>query len=100
LEPEDRLTLESFYVAAYLLQQEYAHRLRPFMASHWRWLREPGAVSAGWDLPTSGTPRERLAALGREHRRRTGAAVNWTGTYRQVALQLLRQWECESRWSQ
>jgi hypothetical protein len=31
-----RLTLQSFYLAAVLLQQEHAPRLRPFLASRWR----------------------------------------------------------------
>lgn len=100
LGPSDRLTLQSFYAAAVLLQQEHAHRLRPFVTTGWRWLPSLGRVSTGWDLPSEGTPREKLAALGREHRRRAQEMVNWAGTYEQVARQLLRQWELESRWNQ
>jgi hypothetical protein len=53
-----------------------------------------------WNLPAGGTPGEKLAALGREHQRRAQEMVNWRGTYEQVASQLLRQWELESRWNQ
>ena len=34
--PPERLTLQSFYLAAVFLQPEHAHRLRPFLASRWR----------------------------------------------------------------
>ena len=64
-----RLTLPSFYLAAVFLQQEHANRLRPFLASRWRWLPDLPEASAALNLPPKGTPRERLVALGREHRR-------------------------------
>ncbi|MBL7065838.1 MAG: hypothetical protein ISS49_16805 [Anaerolineae bacterium] len=99
LRPPEQLTLQSFYMAAVLLQQEHANRLWPFLAVRWRWLSELHDASAELGVPTEGTPRERLAELGREHRRRAQAMVNWTGTYEQVARQLLRQWEVESRWN-
>lgn len=99
LGPREQLTLQSFYLAAVLLQQEHADRLRPHVTSRWRWLPDLRQVSTGWDLPADGTPRDKLAALGREHRRRTRESVNWTGTYEQVASQLLRQWESERRWN-
>jgi hypothetical protein len=41
-----------------------------------------------------------VGSLGHEHRQRAQEKVNWTGTYEQVARQLLRQWELESRWNQ
>jgi hypothetical protein len=100
LGPVERLTLRSFYVASVLLQQQHAHRLRHYMRAGWRWLPDLDRTSIGWELPTEGTPREKLAALGREHRRWTQEMVNWTGTYEQVASQLLRQWELESKWKQ
>lgn len=96
----ERLTFQSFYAAAVLLQQEHADRLRPFVARRWRWLPDPGRIAPGWASPTGGTPREKLTALGLEHRRRAREAVNWTGTYEQVVRQLLRQWELERRWNQ
>jgi hypothetical protein len=99
LHPPEQLTLQSFYLAAVFLQQEHAHRLRPFVASRWRWLPELPEASAELNLPAKGTPRERLVALGREHRRLAQAAVNWTGTYEQAAGRLLRQWEAETQWN-
>jgi hypothetical protein len=100
LQPWERLTLQSFYAAAMLLQQEHASRLRSFLATRWRWLPDLHQVSAELNLPAKGTPRERLAALGREHQRRLQAMVNWPGTYEHVAEQLIRQWEIETRWNQ
>jgi hypothetical protein len=57
-------------------------------------------VEADFDLPSEGSPREKLAALGEQHQQKVRRAVNWTGTYEQVVGQLLRQWEAEARWSQ
>ena len=34
--PAERLTLQSFYAAAVLLQQEHADRLRAFLGTRWR----------------------------------------------------------------
>ena len=98
LRPSERLTLESFYTAAVLLQQEYAHRLQSFLATRWEWL--PALFSAELGLPDKGTPRERLILLGHRHRHRTKAAVNWVGTYEQVVHKLLRHWEREAQWNQ
>lgn len=100
LGPSERLTLQSFYAAAVLLQQVHANRLRPYVTRRWRWLPDPSRAWVGWDMPSEGAPQERLAALGREHQRRAQEMVNWAGTYEQVAHQLLRQWELESKWSQ
>jgi hypothetical protein len=83
----DRLTLQSFYTAAVLLQQEYADRLRPLVGGRWRWL--PDLLSRELGLPTEGAPRERLRLLDRELRHRTQAAVNWMGTYEQVVQKLI-----------
>ena len=97
LQSYERLILQGFYMAAVLLQQEHVHRLRPLLAARWRWL--PDLFSTKWGLPADGTPRERLDALAREHRRRAQATVNWAGTYEQVARQLLRQWEVQTQWN-
>jgi hypothetical protein len=96
LGPAERLTLQLFYTAAVLLQQEYAERLQRFVDGH----PLPDQFSAGLDLPKSAAPRERLVALGRQHRQQTQACVNWTGTYESVAQHLLRSWELEARWNQ
>jgi hypothetical protein len=97
LAPGERLTLQSFYVAAVLLQREYADRLRPLAGEHWQWL--PDFLSKELGLPVEGAPRERLRLLDRELRHRTQAAVNWMGTYEQVVQKLLCDWEGKSRWN-
>jgi hypothetical protein len=97
LRPSEQLALRLFYTAAVLLQQEYADQLRPFVAA--RWQRLPDLFSAEFGLPAEGPPRERLALLGFVHRQRTGATVNWAGTYENTARHLLRRWELEQRWN-
>ena len=82
LGPTERITLQSFYLAARLLQQDHALRLRPFLGGQWRWLPDLHPVSEAWGLPSEGTPGERLASLALEHRRRAQKVVNWMGTYR------------------
>lgn len=90
----EQWTLRLFYTAAVLLQQEYAERLRSFVVGQ----RLPDWFAADLNLPAA-SPRERLAALGRQHRQRTQAHVNWVGTYENVARRLLRSWELEAQWN-
>lgn len=97
LSSQDHLILQSFYIAAVLLQREHADRLRPLAGERWRWL--PDLLSKELGLPVEGTPRERLRLLDRELRHRTQAAVNWMGTYEQVVQKLIRDWERRSRWN-
>jgi hypothetical protein len=96
LRPAEQWTLRLFYTAAALLQQEYSERLRAFGAG--QWLPDRFAVDLG--LPDTASPRERLVALGRQHRQRTQAYVNWVGTYESVVHRLLRSWELEAQWNQ
>jgi len=98
LPPMERLTLQSFYAAAVLLQQEYADQLRARLETRWRPLPDLPEVTTELNLPGDGTPAERLASLGREHQRWSQAMVNWAGSYEQVARQLIRCWDMESRW--
>ncbi len=98
LSSQDRLTLQSLYTAAMLLQREYADRLRLLVGERWLWL--PDFLSKELGLPTEGPPRERLRLLERELRHRTRAVVNWTGTYEQVVQKLIRDWERGIQWSQ
>jgi hypothetical protein len=95
LPPEERLNLQAFYLAALFLQEEHEDRLRALQPGRWLRLQAMPHVILDLDVPGGGTPRERLSALGREHRRLAGRAVNWAGTYEQVARKLLRQWEKE-----
>jgi hypothetical protein len=94
----ERLTLQLFYTAAMLLQQEYADHLQPFMMERWQWL--PDLFSKQFGLPEERHPRERLALLGQVHRHRTGATVNWAGTYENTVRHLIRRWELERQWNQ
>jgi hypothetical protein len=98
LEAEDRFVLESLCVASSLLQRLYEDRLRQHMSTRWRWLPDSMGMLRTEALPADGTARERLVALGRAHRRRTGQAVNWAGTFERVADRFLRQRELERTW--
>lgn len=97
LAPPQQMTLRVFYAAAVLLQQEHGAALRRFLGDRWRPL--PDLFSAELGLPLADSPSERLAALGRLHAGLTAMAVNWAGTYANVADRLLRRWELEQRWS-
>jgi hypothetical protein len=45
------------------------------------------------------SPREALRVLARIHAQKTGANLNWYGTYDHTVRQLLRRWDRETRWS-
>jgi hypothetical protein len=94
----EQTNLQLYYTAAVLLQQEHAERLRLRLAARWRPL--PDLFSEELGLLRSGSHREQLARLGRIHRQLSGAVVNWTGTYENVARHLVRRWELERRWNQ
>jgi hypothetical protein len=97
LSPLERSALRFLYSAAVLLQQQYADALLPYIADRWQWL--PDLFSQELGLPGSGTPRERLERLGAVHRAHTRSAINWTGTYDNVARKLVRRWSLEHRWN-
>ena len=97
LSPPEQLTLRVFYTAAVLLQQEHANRLQTLLTTQWQFLPDLFAMELG--LPRQGSPRDRLAQLGQTHRRLSGTAVNWTGTYENVARNLLRRLEMEHQWN-
>jgi hypothetical protein len=98
LQPQEQLLLKIQYTAAKLLQQKYAKQLQSFQASGWSKL--PDLFSDELGLETISNPDEGLRMLGIIHRERTESAINWTGTYQNVACQLLRRWELERRWNQ
>ena len=98
LSTHERLLLEFFYTAAMLLQREYAERLQRFVITRWRWLPPLPETTGAWTLPSVGSSREKLTALGQAQRRWTQTAVNWPGTYENVARHLLRHWELEEQW--
>jgi hypothetical protein len=55
-------------------------------------------LSATLGTPPRGDPQVRLRRLGDAHRRATGMAVNWAGTYEHTAHQMLRRWAMETQW--
>ena len=95
LTPAEQTTLRVFYTAAVLLQQEYAEQLHPYLVARWQPL--PDLFSTELGLPHRGSHRERLTRLDHTHRRLSGAAVNWAGTYENVVRHLVRRWELEYR---
>lgn len=97
LSPADQTTLRLHYTAAVLLQREHAAQLQPHLAARWQPL--PDLFSDELGLPRRGSHREQLVHLGSAHRRLSGAVVNWTGTYENVAHHLVRRWELEHQWS-
>lgn len=98
LTPDQQLTLKIFYTATVWLQQEHMQRLMPFVGPRWRPL--PDIFSTEFGLHNAASPTERLARLGRVHRQKTKMAVNWAGTYENVADKLVRSWEAQARWNQ
>ena len=98
LSPVEQTTLRFFYTASVLLQQQFFDELQTFVSDRWQTL--PDLFSDDLGLPTAGEPRERLAKLGQAHRHRANPAVNWTGTYENVARKLVRARELEQQWKQ
>jgi len=94
LGPIESQTLRFFYTAAMLLQQLHAALLL-----HGTRQPLPPRFAVDVGLASNATPRERLLALGQQQRQQTGAAVNWVGTYENVARCLLRAWELEALWN-
>ena len=92
----EQLTLQFFYTAAVLLQEQYASLLEVLATN--RQVQLPDLFSAMQEVPSQGTLRTRLRRLGNSHRRATGVMVNWTGTYEHTARQLLRRWKFETQW--
>jgi hypothetical protein len=97
LSPSEQSALRFFYSAAVLLQWQYADALRPHVAERWHWL--PDLFSQELGLGTHGTPQERLRRLGAAHCAHSRSAINWTGTYDNVARKLVRRWNLERRWN-
>jgi hypothetical protein len=95
--PAEQTTLRMFYTAAVLLQQMYGPRLLALLGPRWQAL--PDLYSGELGVPSTGSPSQRLNLLGQQHRRQTGIAVNWAGTYESVAQKLLRSWELEVSWN-
>lgn len=97
LPPSEQLTLRVFYMAAVLLQQEHADRLRALLTTQWQPL--PDLYTDELELSNQGSLRDRLARLGQTHRQLSGTAINWVGTYENVARLFLHRLEIERQWN-
>jgi hypothetical protein len=89
-------TLKIFYTAAFLLQQQYARSLRPFLGVEWKWL--PDLFSQELRLAPLSI-KEALKKLAQMHVELTKAELNWVGTYNNAARHLLRRWQMEQKWN-
>jgi hypothetical protein len=96
LDETGQLKLKLFYTAAVFLQQIHAERLRRLITE---WQTLPDFFSQGLGLPQTGTPQERLFNLSQLHRRLSGLAANWLGTYLYTAERLITRLEKEILWA-
>jgi len=96
LEPYAQMTLKLFYTAAVTLQPLYTEKLKAFLPNQ---EALPDIFSQELGIPAESSPLERLAHLSHHHRKLTGVAANWTGTYRYAAERLLTRLEKEAAWA-
>jgi hypothetical protein len=83
-------TLRLYYQAAVYLQRELEPELRACIAS-WRPLPDLFSTELGLPQVNTLTVEAALQALGEAHRRLTGWAYNWAGSYRQDIPLFLKQ---------
>lgn len=91
-----RQTLMLYYTAATFLQRLHAKRLEDRLGPSFERLPDLFGELLGVDSNLS--PEAGLRTLAQTHSRLTGRNLNWEGTYRSVARQLLRRWRLEARW--
>ncbi len=96
IDPSRRIFLKLYYTAAVLLQQEHAERLRSSVGA--------SAPIVDWysnelGVPARGNPAERLRVLGMKHRRHSGLALNWLGTYEHALERYIKHFEAEREWA-
>lgn len=89
LRSKNRITLKLFYTASVILQQIYAKQFLKSQGLNFTWL--PDLFSGEFGLSKNLPPEQALEELGIRHQELTGIVVNWTGTYENVALHLLRR---------
>jgi hypothetical protein len=87
--------LELFCTAACFLQKKYEKRLRQLQGSEFRPL--PDLYSERLGIPAGLAPEAGLAELAFCHRRLTGAAANWAGTYEHALNNWLRRRQRDTR---
>ncbi len=96
LDGVEGMTLKLYYTAAVIQQAKYAERLR-LLSPRWRSL--PDLFSQELGIPAQEDPHLRLQHLGELHRRFTGLAANWPGTYEYAASRLISRLEKETLWT-
>ncbi len=87
--------LKLFCTAAVLLQQIHDERLKRLIP---QWQVLPDYFSQELNLPQTGSPQDRLFSLSLIHRRLSGLAANWMGTYQYAAERLMIGLEKEVSW--
>jgi hypothetical protein len=97
LNEQEAQTFKLFYSAAVLLQRQYAPTLHTFLNAAWQELPDLFSVELGI---TGQSTMERLRSLAHIHARLSGLQLNWTGTYENAALHLLRSWKVDAEWNQ
>ncbi len=80
--PAGRLMLQCYYTAAVWLQRKYSLRIDMLIG-----IKEylPDYFSSGLGLQNTDNPTINLQRLAEQHRKLSGAQVNWLGTYEHAA---------------
>ena len=96
LNEEHQVQLKLFYTAAAVLQLLYSERLRQFIPA---WYSLPNYFMESLSINTDASPRTQLRELGQCHRKLTGIAANWMGSYRYAAERLSTRLAKEAVWA-
>ena len=93
--PAAQVVLKCYYTAAQLLQQKYSIRLQALFGYP---TPLPDLFMAELGLSALTTPDQGLQMLAERHRRLSGRAINWLGTYEHGAQRLLTHYERRQLW--
>lgn len=96
LTPYDQLLLKIYYTAAMLLQRIHENQLNQLIPS---WHQLPNHFPKSLELDKTDSPTEQLHQLGHQHRKISGVAANWVGTYQFAAERLITRLEKEAVWA-
>ena len=88
LPPYEQTTLKIYYTAAVILQEELSDTLEASLSP---WHPLPDLYSAELGIRTNGNATQQLRELGSVHARLMGLQINWPGTYRHAAKQLIHR---------
>jgi hypothetical protein len=96
LTPNDQILLKIYYTAAVLLQRIHETRLSQLIPS---WHQLPDHFSKSLEVNTTDSPTTQLQELSHLHRKISGVAANWSGTYQYAAKRLMTRLEKEAVWA-